>query len=134
MKMKNESLNGHVSGWKTGKQVNNMELILFAIATIGLTNILVSGKIFDDKHLGTRKWAKRQLGSYSDLLDCHECTGFWSGLLMGFLLFSFWNPCVLIPCAFAGAALSSFYNDLNYLILSKTDFVVGDSNEPENQQ
>jgi hypothetical protein len=111
-----------------------MELILFAIATIGLTNILVSGKIFDDEHLGTRKWAKRQLGSYSDLLDCHECTGFWSGLLMGFLLFSFWNPCVLIPCAFAGAALCNFYSSIQLLIDSKIDFEVGTNNESESSQ
>jgi hypothetical protein len=96
------------------------------MATLGLTNILVHGKILDDQHLGWRSWMQRRLGKYSDLLECYECSGFWSGLIMGLLLVSL-HPLYFIPCAFAGVFLGHFYSTVSYLIESKTDFVIGDT-------
>lgn len=108
---------------------------LFAAATIGLTNILVHGKILDDDHLGWRTWLKNRLGKYADALECYECTGWWSGLLMGVLLVSF-NPLYFVPCAFAGAGLMHLYTILTNYIESKTDFVIGGDEDvqPEENQ
>ena len=104
-------------------------LLLFVISTIGMSNILVHGKILDDDHLGLRSWLKRKLGKYKDVFDCYECTGFWCGFFMGSLLISFWNPFVLIPCAFAGSGIMHAYIILTDFLQSKTDFVIDDSHE-----
>lgn len=103
-----------------------VSLILFIIATIGTTNILVHGKILDDDHLGLRSWIKKRLGKYQDVLDCYECAGFWCGLVMGSCLISYWNPLILIPCAFAGSGIMHAYVVVSELIQSKTDFVIND--------
>jgi hypothetical protein len=63
-------------------------LLLFLIATIGATNILVHGDILDKDHLGFRPWLKKRLGNYQDLLDCYECSGFYCAVAVGFLLTS----------------------------------------------
>lgn len=104
-------------------------LILFALATIGLTNIIVHGKILDVS--GVRPWVKSKLHpDVFQLFECYECTGFWAGVLMGLLLVS-WNPLVFVPCGFAGSVLGQFYSELVYLIRSKTDFVVEDEDEQQ---
>ena len=50
------------------------ELLYFILASCGLTQILVYGKIFD-KLRPTKGWA-------GDLLSCPMCTGFWSGVFL----------------------------------------------------
>jgi hypothetical protein len=107
-----------------------MTVLLFVMATIGLTNILVHGKVLDDEHLKVRSWLKRRLKRFGDMLDCYECSGWWAGLLMGLLLVSC-NPLIFLPCAFAGAAMGHFYSTVAYLIESKTDFVVETFDESE---
>ncbi len=94
--------------------------LLFAVSTIGLTNIMVHGAIFDEHHLGVKSWLQKNLGKFSDLLDCYECTGWWSGLITGMALLSF-HPFVFIPCAFAGAALGHAYQ----LVIDLINHVIG---------
>lgn len=101
-----------------------MELILFALVTIGMTNILVHGKILDDNHLGWRTWLKRQIGKkYEDVLECYECVGFWCGMLSGayFLSCLPWN---FFFYGFAGAGIMHAYTYVMDLIESKTDYEV----------
>jgi hypothetical protein len=105
-----------------------LTFFLFALAAIGLTNILVHGKILDDDHIPLRSWLKSKLGRFADVLECYECTGWWSGLIVGLLLIS-WNPFIFIPCTFAGAGLMHFYVIITNLLESKTDFVVGVEDE-----
>lgn len=123
------------------EKISIVHLFLFIFSVIGLTNVLIQGKIFDDNHLGLRKFLKGTpeklnqdgsvleaktdgfLGKYSDVLDCYECTGFWSGLFFGLVLISF-NPFILLVCGFAGSFISQFYYDLINLIISKTDFLL----------
>lgn len=108
-------------------------LLIWALATIGLTDILMFGKILDDDHLKVRSWLKKVLGKYADMLDCSVCTGWWSGLLLGILLVSF-NPLYFIGCAFAGAGLMHAYVNIMNLIESKTDFIVGDNHDEQPEQ
>lgn len=104
--------------------------ILFAIATIGLTNILVHGAILDE--IKIYKMSIRELMQYFDftkkILSCYECTGWWAGLFVGLITVwinqASWLYLLLYP--FAGSVLSAFYSELIFMIRSKTDFVVDD--------
>lgn len=111
-----------------------MILALFALATIGMSNILVHGRILDDDHLGWRNWLKNRLGKFADVLDCYECTGWWCGLIMGLLLFSWWNPLFFVPAAFAGAGLMHAYVNIMNLVESKTDFIIGVDHDGPDQK
>lgn len=103
-------------------------LILFILATIGLTNILVHGKVLDEiKLLGrtAREWM-HSLNFTKELLSCYECTGWWSGLMTGTVV----TLCTgqswlwLFLCPWAGSVVSSFYSEIVFLIRSKTEFMV----------
>lgn len=110
-----------------------MNLILFALATIGLSNILVHGKILDVIKIFGK--SIRQILTYpkflNELLSCYECTGFWSGLIVGLIFFdqSRWYEIFLY--GLSGSVLSQFYSEFIYLMRSKTDFVLDDE-EKEN--
>jgi hypothetical protein len=108
-------------------------LLIFIIATIGLTNILVHGKVLDEIKVckrSVREWLQ-YFNFTKELLSCYECTGWWSGLLLG-LVFVFGigqNPFYLIMYPFAGSVVSAFYSELIFMVRSKTDFVVDDQEE-----
>lgn len=110
-------------------------LIMFLLATIGMTNILVHGKIFDVLQIGSksvREWMKTPAFT-SELLDCYECTGFWAGLFCGTLFF--WSDWwFILPAGFVGSVVAQTYTDLMYLLRSKIDFEVGDNDEGQSTQ
>jgi len=63
-----------------------MSLLYFSLATAGLTQILVYGKVLD--------FIRPSTGWLGQLFSCTMCTGFWSGVLLWALndytkLFSF---------------------------------------------
>ena len=58
-----------------------MELLLFVLASYGLTQILVYGKIFSR--------IRPETGRLGELFRCPMCMGFWVGLFLYFL--SFWT-------------------------------------------
>lgn len=49
-------------------------MLIFTIACIGMTQILVFGKIFN-KIRPTKGW-------FGDLFKCPMCTGFWTGVIL----------------------------------------------------
>lgn len=105
-------------------------LIMFLLASIGLTNIIVHGSILD--HIKIRDKSARQWMHHCEwsqaLFSCYECTGFWAGLLCGFFLF--WgNWWFIIPAGFVGSVAAQTYTDLMYLLRSKIDFEVGDDEQ-----
>jgi ABC-type phosphate/phosphonate transport system permease subunit len=86
-----------------------MNLLFFAIATVGLTNILVESKIAKpirwayDKAIGkTSPMIQDWLGG---LFDCHMCCGLWSGLICSQLVATNWLE--TLAAGFAGSLLSS---------------------------
>lgn len=100
-----------------------MELVLFALATIGLTNIIVDSRLFEPVRCWLGEKLTGRFGKFvNDVIECHQCCGFWSGALMGFLLLSWWNPITWFVAGCAGSFLSAFTYLLTELILSKTDF------------
>jgi hypothetical protein len=108
--------------------------ILYILATIGLTNILVHGAIFDlikIQKKSLREWAEKLMGSYFKLFECYECTGFWAGLIFGYLLISpqWW---AILACGFAGSVLAQTYTDWIYVLRSKVGFEVDDETTRDN--
>ncbi len=78
-----------------------MPFILFSLATIGMTLILVHGTIFEgvrafiaaEANRIQRRWEKKDLPPRFSLfvvtnkmLTCIQCTGFWCGLFCGLFL------------------------------------------------
>jgi len=100
-------------------------LLFYALATIGLTNILVHGRIFDLIKIAgksIREWM--QYTSWSkQLFECYECTGFWAGLICGYLILShqWW---IILAGGFAGSVIAQTFTDLIYWLRSKTEFGV----------
>lgn len=89
-----------------------VQLFLFVFGVIGLTHILVDGKIFQP----VRDFLKERLpASVYSVLECYQCSGTWAGVLVGLLVLTR-NPFYVVVCGFAGSFLASwaaFY--LNYL-------------------
>ena len=88
-------------------------LTLFALSTVGLTNIIVDpaaiAKPFRDFV------EKRSHPWLAKLFSCYQCTGTWSGFLCGYLIVSR-NPWTVFLCGMAGsylATMSATY--MNYL-------------------
>ncbi len=118
-----------------------LNFVLFVLATIGLSSILVESVIFEpfrqwlktpnvdviqfikSKLLKIIQWLKAPnvgviqfiKSKLSKIFSCFQCMGFWTGLFCGLILVSF-NPFVILCCGFAGSFLSPFASTLiNYL-------------------
>lgn len=110
-------------------------LLLFCFATIGLTYIIGHGNIFEllgRRWLGqgVRPWLREKMGDWGEVLECHQCLGFWCGLIVGcFLCALLHNWWLLLPLGWAGSALVPIYDDLSNYINSKIEFVVRDETE-----
>jgi hypothetical protein len=68
-----------------------MAFLVFVVSTIGMSHILVDGSIFSSfkSWLGEESryhfltWFKGQLLT---LMNCYQCSGFWSGFVIGLLM------------------------------------------------
>lgn len=78
---------------------------LFFAAVIGMTHIVVDSEIMEPLDA----WAKRHLPAkvHHGLFECYQCSGFWCGAFLGFILVSF-NPFVVFACGCAGSFLADF--------------------------
>lgn len=88
-------------------------LVIFALATVGLTNIIVDpATIVRPFRDFVDKWFP---GSLAKLFSCYQCSGTWVGFLCGYLLISH-EPWTVFMCGMAGsylATISATY--MNYL-------------------
>lgn len=81
-----------------------MIVLIFLLACWGLTHILVKGKIFETP----RNWLIIQSQFIEGILTCHQCCGFWIGLLLFFVtknLPNFFLPfidCIIWGCISSG--------------------------------
>lgn len=101
-----------------------VNLIIFCLAIIGLTNILVDPATIAQplrKKIESLSKSKLMFNSQvfwewmDKLLSCYQCAGFWSGIFCGIILISY-NPFVALACGFAGSFIATWgavY--LNYL-------------------
>ena len=56
-----------------------MNLMLFILAVIGLTHIVVDAEISEPVH----KWIEPRCPLVARIMDCYQCSGFWCGLALG---------------------------------------------------
>ena len=102
-------------------------LILFLLATIGLANILVHGRILDVVKIFGRSirgwmgywdWSKQ-------LFDCYECTGFWAGLICGITIMSQeWH--MVLMYGFVGSVVAQTFTDFIFWLRGLTQYEVED--------
>ena len=101
--------------------------LLFCLATIGLTNIMVHGKIMDV--IGLRPWLQKNMKpDHFQVFECYECSGFWAGLFCG-LFFCFPQWWLMLPCGFAGSVLGQGYTDFMYWFRSKIEFELSEETD-----
>lgn len=81
-----------------------VNLILFVLATIGLTNILIYGEILNDLRDYVHDHAPDWMVT---ILECYQCCGFWSGIVTGYALLTHDLSGVLMT-GFAGSFVSHF--------------------------
>lgn len=93
-------------------------ILFFCLATIGLTQLIVESYIFNTP----REWLKEKLPDrISKLLDCHQCSGTWSGFLIGSFTVTgsfgfFGNFLIILASGCAGAFLGTWSATyLNYM-------------------
>lgn len=75
-------------------------MILFILGVIGMTHIIVGSELLGPLH----EWIKPRWPHLGKIMDCHECTGFWCGLVLGPLLSS--NLFVIFVAGCAGSFLA----------------------------
>ena len=100
-------------------------LVLFSMAVIGLTCVLVESSIF----MPFREWVKNQKGQLwcfiDKILGCHQCCGVWCGWFCGLCLFAHWpmtltNFLVVFMSGFAGSFLASSYAAYYYYLSTQS--------------
>ena len=88
-----------------------MNLLLFILAVIGLTHIVVDAEISEPVHA----WIEPRCPLAARIMDCYQCSGFWCGLALGPVVS--WNPLVWVVCGCAG----SFLAQLGWLVLDSLE-------------
>lgn len=78
------------------------ELIMFIIASAGITYIIVYGSILSS----IRSWLSAKSSYIEDLISCTLCTGFWVGLALSMF------TTISLPYAAGIAAISAMVVDL----------------------
>jgi hypothetical protein len=91
------------------------DLLLFVLAAVGMTHIVVDGTIFDPVRTWAEKpikwtipfkrffdWVKTKL---SNIMGCHQCCGFWCGVVVA-LIFLTYNPLMLLLYGCASSIMS----------------------------
>jgi 1-aminocyclopropane-1-carboxylate deaminase/D-cysteine desulfhydrase-like pyridoxal-dependent ACC family enzyme len=95
-----------------------MSFLLFSLAVIGMTHIIVDSSIFRP----VRELLKRVLpSSISSVFDCYQCAGTWCGFLLGFLLVSK-DPIIIFSCGMAGSFLANLAANLLNVGVSKAQY------------
>jgi hypothetical protein len=60
--------------------MSSVDLLIFILATSGLTSLIVGASIFDIP----RDFLSEKVRGAGELLSCPMCSGFWVGVLMAF--------------------------------------------------
>jgi len=100
-------------------------IILFALATVGMSHIIVDGKIF----MPVKKWLNKWLpSSIYQLFDCYQCSGTWCGFVCGSIILSN-NFLVIFLCGMAGSFLAVVAASFLNFMEAQTLINIGDDDE-----
>ncbi len=113
-----------------------MSFLMFILAAVGMSHILVEGTIFNSLKLwlGNGGWFRQKILS---LMNCYQCSGFWSGAFVGLLMcianndplgcgLGWDTPSMLFIYGCSCALLSPLFG-LIVVFLSSIEMQVGDS-------
>jgi hypothetical protein len=108
-----------------------VNLVLFCMASIGLTCIILESNIFAPirnllSHILPTK--------VYEVFECHQCMGTWVGFLVGFFLMGH-SFIMVLCCGFAGSFLTTAYHRLFVLaeeyVLSQTQMVLPEDKDED---
>ena len=102
------------------------KIMFFVLSVIGMTNIIVDSTLFAPVRDAIGNICKK----CHDLITCHQCTGFWCGLICGWVIISHDLLWVLMSGC-AGSFLAMTYVLFSDLVISKTDFVLNEGDDDE---
>jgi hypothetical protein len=89
-------------------------LILYILATIGLTNIIINSTIMEP----IRCFLKNHLpDSVYEVFECYQCMGTWCGALCGALVLCEHWVAYLFLYGFAGSFISSIMSIVNSILI-----------------
>lgn len=80
------------------------EFLLFVLATIGFTHIVVDSKLMEPIRTFLQNTLPEKV---FEVFTCYQCFGFWSGIVCGTILISY-NPLTIFMCGCAGSFLSQW--------------------------
>ncbi len=93
-----------------------MELIIFILATYGLTNIIVNESVFRKQI----EWIKSKNEFLNNVLGCTTCTAFWIGMVVFLLVPLTISGVLWLDVILAGIIASG---SINLLELIKIRFI-----------
>lgn len=114
-----------------------IELLLFLMASLGLTIILVESDISENTFKKLIKFFYKKLNSFLNDdwkkkiewlpkgLECHLCMGFWAGCFSSYIFLTD-KPLEMICCGFASSFINSFYINIVGYIQSQTVYNLPD--------
>lgn len=100
----------------------------FVLSVWGLTHIMVSSKIMES----FRNWSLIKVPFLGEMLECYQCTSFWTSMIMYFLFndlklnsigFNFFNINLnldFLIFSFIGSGLISFISLIMSILIKKT--------------
>jgi hypothetical protein len=78
-------------------------VVLFIIATAGMANLIITGNGPWNILLHFRNWSlKHSPNLLGEIVVCHQCCGFWSGLFCGWAFLTN-DPILVFVCGCAGS-------------------------------
>jgi len=80
-------------------------ILLFLLAVVGMTHILVDSEIIEPVDGWAKTWMPARV--HHALFECYQCSGFWCGVFLALMMFSF-HPCIVFACGCAGSFLADF--------------------------
>lgn len=93
-------------------------ILFFLLTAWGLTHILVKGSIFESP----RNWLIIRSKFFEGVLTCHQCCGFWAGMIIYFCLtnmpdYFYWYT-DFIFWGFISSGFNAFMNAIIYFLFS----------------
>lgn len=85
-----------------------LDFVLFCLATIGMSHIIVDGSIFESFRSFVKKYSEKfKVAYFGTLVECYMCSGTWCGFLMGYIFVSN-DYFKIFGCGCAGGFISNF--------------------------
>lgn len=107
--------------------MNVTNLILFLMATVGLTNIMVFGSIFNSLRHHMRKALPAHI---YELFECYQCMGTWVGAGCGYVLMTH-DAVGVAMCAFAGSFAAHYAALAQEWLEANSVVTITDHEDPE---